>query len=61
MSNLSKYKPLLNKQVKAIYLDWDDVRTYEGILERINKCSVVVSGRIIKAKGLSIEFEGKEW
>ena len=49
---LKKFK---GKKVKVSYLVWGDLGEHEGILEKINKNSIVVSGKRIDKKGLDIE------
>ena len=58
-----EFKKFKGKRVKVVYLNWGDVGEWEGILERINKESIVVGGKLIKNKGLDIEavMEDGKW
>jgi hypothetical protein len=51
---IKEFKKLIGKKVRADYLVWGDIAYYEGILEKVNKNSVKIGGKLIKDEGLEI-------
>lgn len=49
-------KKIIGKKIKVEYLDWGDLRECEGILERVNKASIIVDGRKIRKGALDIKI-----
>ena len=61
--NDGKLKKFLGKTIKASYLVWGDLGWCEGVLERINKESVLVNGKKVEKGAFQIEevMEKGKW